>query len=177
MRRTASVALPPGRSVKKTRTSFADAAERNCVSMSSALSPRFVSATKSFPSPAICSTALTRPSANAACPATIARGPDSAPAASPSALFVIFLEILPDVACRGLAHPADQSLVENLCRVDSRIAQQMIEGDHFGDHRDVLAGIERNRDERDLHSQYFRRVGVESGAVDHCVLVPFLESH
>src|SRR5687768_1181067 len=64
IRRTAIVALPAGRSVKKTLTPSDSDRVRSLDSMSSPLSPEFDNATKTLPYPVICSTALIIPSGN-----------------------------------------------------------------------------------------------------------------
>src|SRR5687768_13847638 len=150
--------------------------------MASLVSPLFESGTNTLPVPAICSTALTRPSANPACPAIIARAEGAvssfaSASASPRCpgLFVIFLQIFPDVPRRSLAHSSDESLVEHLCRIYPGISEQVIEGDHFGDDGDVLSRIERDSDERNVDAKDCRRIGVESCPIDHRILVPLLE--
>src|SRR5687767_2899524 len=96
---------------------------------------------------------------------------------SGAGLLVIFLQVLPDVARRGLPHPTDQALVEDFGRIDPGVAEQVVERNDFGDDGDVLSGIQRNGDQGDVDAQNRRCFSIESRSIDDGVLVPLLEAH
>ena len=51
----------------------------------------------------------------------------------------------------------------------------MVHRDDLGDHRDVLAGIERDGDARDLDAEDRRRLGLEAGPLDRHPFLPLLQ--
>src|SRR5436190_4859479 len=133
--------------------------------MSSPQSPFTWIGSSISPRPVTASTAEIRPAAKSPCPATSARTPDAS--------LMVFTEIAADLGL--VPHLSDQRLVEPLGGVDAAPLQKMVHGDHFGDHGDVLAGIERNGDARDGHAEDVGRLPVEPRALDDGVVTPFLE--
>src|SRR5947208_915085 len=121
------------------------------------------------PRPVICCTADTRPAANSPWPATIARG-CAWSAEGVGSLLIVFRKISQDVG--GLTHLAHQPLVKSLGRIDAAVLQQVVEGDDFGDHGDVLPWIERDANLRELDVEDRRRHRVEARSVDGGVLIP-----
>ena len=77
----------------------------------------------------------------------------------------------------GCAHLLHQTLVESLGRIDAAVFEEMVHRDHFRDDRDVLARIERNANLRQLDFENRRHFGVEPGAIDLRVVIPFFELH
>src|SRR5438105_15956149 len=126
-------------------------------SMSSGVMPIIVSTTSLSAIPQIWPTADTRPPANSPCPTTIARG---FPGPLSDFSLMVFLEIFANVVGRSGLHAADQSLIECLGGVDARLAKQMVHRDDFGHHRDVLTGVQVNRDLGQLHIKNSRRFEV-----------------
>src|SRR5215203_496316 len=106
-------------------------------STSAALMSRLDRATNTSPRPVICPTADTRPAAKSPWPAMSAR---ASPAASDS--LIVFHQVLPNVGC--LAHASDEPFVERLGRVHAAVTQEMIHRDDFGDHGDVLPGVQEH---------------------------------
>src|SRR5258708_4444682 len=87
--------------------------------------------------------------------------------------FIVFTEIAADG--RLVAHLSDERLVEPLGRVDTAPLQQMMHRDDFGDHGDVLAGIEMNGNARNGDTENVRVLVVQSGTVHVGALTPLLE--
>src|ERR1700674_5807818 len=128
--------------------------------MSSGVIPVLDTTTILSASPQICPTAETSPAENSPWPISIARG------LSPSEALlslIVFLEVFADVARpRRVLHATDQPIVECFSRVYPRIAEQVVQRDDFGDHCDVLSGIEVDRDLGQLDFEYGRGLNVES---------------
>src|SRR5256885_76584 len=141
-------------------------------SMSSGVIPIIVSTTSLSAIPQIWPTADTRPPANSPCPTTMARG---FPGPPPDSSLMIFLEIFANVVSRRGFHAVDKSLIKCLGGVDARVAKQVIHRDDFGHHRDVLTGVEVNRNLGQLYIKNSGCLEVEAGALDHRVLIPLLE--
>src|SRR5215218_2415728 len=120
---------------------------------------------RNSPRPVTASTAEIRPAAKSPCPATSARIPDAS--------LMVFAEIAADLGL--VAHLLDERLVEPFRWIDAAPLQEMVHGDHLGDHSDVLAWIERNGDARRGHAENVRRLTVEPRALDHGIVPPFLE--
>src|SRR3954471_2593350 len=106
------------------------------------------------------------PAAKPPCPMTTARGVTAC-----ASSLMIFLEIVPDISARGELHLADELLVQRFRGIDSRVAQQVIQRDHFGDHSDVFPGIQKNRDLRELDIEDGGGCNVEARALGDCVLI------
>src|SRR6267378_3672739 len=92
-----------------------------------------------------------------------------------SGSLIVFLEVL----LRGafFAHAPDQAVVEDMRRIHAAVAQQVVHGQHFADHRQVLAGIQGHREQRQLDVEELGFLTVESGAVVFASRVPILELH
>src|SRR6185503_8175888 len=172
MRRAAIVALPAGRSVKITCAPVRASWSRRVCSMSSGVMPIIESTTSLSAMPQIWPTAETSPPANSPCPTTMARGLFGL---SPAFSFMIFLQILANVVCRRRFHATDQPLVEGFRGVYAGIAEEMVHGDDFRDHGDVLPRIEEHCHLRQLDVQNGGRLHVEPDALDDCVLIPLFQ--
>src|SRR5258705_214958 len=92
-----------------------------------------------------------------------------------SGSLIVLLEVLLQLTL--FTHAADQPVVERVRRIDAAVAQQVIHRDHFADHRQVLARVQRNRDEGHLDVEDIGFLKVEAGAVVFAVGVPVLELH
>src|SRR6188768_4390324 len=108
-----------------------------------------------------------RPAAKSPWPATSARMPDES--------LMVFAEIAADLGL--VAYLLNQRLVEPPRWIDAAPLQEMVHGDHLGDHGDVLAGIERDGDARRGHAEDVGRLAVEPRTLDDGVVPPFLELH
>src|SRR5688572_2688737 len=100
------------------------------------------------------------------CAAMIATG-------SPS--LIVFLEILTDGRRLRRLHALHESLVERFGGVHAAVAKQMIQGDDFGHHCDVLSWVERDQHLGELHAENCRRRAIEPGSIHGRRLVPLLE--
>src|SRR6266850_1914753 len=92
-----------------------------------------------------------------------------------SGSLIVFLEVL--LRRPFFAHAADQPVVERMRRIHAAIAQQVVHGEHFADHRQVLAGVQGHREERQLDVEQLGFLTVESGAVVFASGIPILELH
>src|SRR6185503_4965917 len=92
-----------------------------------------------------------------------------------SGSLIVLLEVLLHRAF--FAHAADQPFVEVLRRIDAAVAQQVVHRDHLTDHGQVLAGVQRDRDERQLGVEQLGFLQIEPGAVVFACGVPILELH
>src|SRR6267378_2382999 len=92
-----------------------------------------------------------------------------------SGSLIVFLEVL--LRRPFFAHAADQPVVEGVRRIDAAIAQQVVHREHFADHRQVLAGVQRHGKERQLDVEQLGFLTVESGAVVFASSVPIFELH
>src|SRR4051812_46605663 len=117
------------------------------------------------PRPVICCTADTRPAANSPCPATIARGGADPEEAS---LLIVFLKVLLQVGTT--AHLSHEPFIEALGGIDAAVLEQVVHGDDFGDHGDVLSRVERHAHHRDADIKDYLGVAVQARAVDWCVV-------
>src|SRR5690349_6289704 len=117
------------------------------------------------PRPVTASTAEMRPAAKSPWPATSARF-------AVGSLMVV-TEIAADLGL--VTHLLDQRFVEALGGIDAAPLEKMVHGDHLGDHGDVLAGIERDRDARGGDTEDVGGLAVEPRALDDRVVPPLLE--
>src|SRR5438105_15849208 len=72
---------------------------------------------------------------------------------------------------------ADEPLIEIARGVNARVTQQVIEGNHLRNNRDVFSGIEWHSYEGNLQVEYRGRECIETRAVDDRILIPILELH
>src|SRR3954462_194001 len=93
----------------------------------------------------------------------------------PVSSFMIFLEILLNVARRGCLHAADQAVVECFGGIDAGIAQQVVHGDYLGHYGDVLSGVQKHSDLRQVDIKDSCGFHVDTDALHHCVLIPLLQ--
>src|SRR5256714_1794703 len=114
----------------------------------------------------------TKPPANSPWPTTIARG---FPGPPPESSLMIFLQVFTDVIRRCRFHSAHKAVVEGFGGIDAGVAQQMVHGNHLGDHGDVLARIQEDGDLRQLDVEYGRGLHVETRALDNRVLIPLFQ--
>src|SRR6185312_7348378 len=154
---------PPGRSTKIIAGPSPTASRRRSASWS-VPQPSLETAVSALSIPVMARTAATIACATAAWDTMM-----------PRSSLIVFLEVLLRIAL--LFHPLDQPLVERRGRVHTAVAQQMIHGHHFADHREVLAGIERHRHERNPHIEQLGALLVEPGPVVFARGVPVLELH
>src|SRR5512144_2276437 len=120
------------------------------------------------PRPVICCTADTSPAANSPWPATMARGRMISVGSSVS-LLIVFPKIHQDI--RWFAHLTHEPLVESFGGIDSAVLQQMIQRDHFRDHRDVLSRIQRDAHLRELDVENARGFRLQARSVDRRFLI------
>src|SRR3954471_20350743 len=90
-------------------------------------------------------------------------------------LLIVLLQVAAHVGRR--AHLLLEALVESRRRIHAAVLEQVIQRDHLGDHRDILARIERNADLRQLDVEDCGRLTIEARAIDDGVLMPVLELH
>src|ERR1700694_3643887 len=64
---------------------------------------------------------------------------------------IVFSQVF--AALRRPPHLRDQTLVEALGGVDPAVAQQQVKGNDFREHGDVLAGVQRHLDLRDIDAE------------------------
>jgi hypothetical protein len=88
---------------------------------------------------------------------------------------MVFLKVCLDVAGSRSLHASDQSFIERLGGVDSRVAKQVIQRDYFRNHRDVFARVQKHRDLGQLDSENGSSLDVETSTLHYGVLVPLLE--
>src|SRR5690606_2178498 len=93
--------------------------------------------------------------------------------------FIVLLQILAHARhrligppCIAPLHAFDQPFVELLRRVVPRVAQQQVHRDDFRDHRDVLAGVERDRHGGKRHAEDLRRRAVQARTLVRLRTIP-----
>src|SRR5882757_5299455 len=156
---------PPGRSTNSTAGPSPTAARSRSV-RSSVPQPSFETGVRTSSSPVIVLTAVTRASATAAWETITPRS---------GVLLIVFLEIVLHLAL--VAHTPDEPLVEGGRGVHAGVAQQVIHRDDFANDREVLAGVERHRHQRQRHVEQLRVLLIEPGAVVLARVVPIFELH
>src|SRR5678815_2153951 len=88
-------------------------------------------------------------------------------------LLIVFLEIARHVV--SPAHLPHEPFVETFGGIHAAVLQQVIHRDHFGDHRDVFARVERHTHHRYVDVEDALRLAIETGAVDRRLVIPLLE--
>src|ERR1700682_3467260 len=98
-------------------------------------------------------------------------------ASDSSLLLMILLKIFANVGGSGSLHPLDESVIERFGGVDTRVPQEVVEGNDLGDDGDVLPGVQEYRDLRKLHLEHRGGLYVEAGSLHDGILVPLFELH
>src|SRR5260221_13883220 len=86
---------------------------------------------------------------------------------------IVFLEVF--LRRPLFAHAADQPVVERMRGIHAAVAQQVIHGDDFTDHRQVLSRVQGHGDERQIDVEELGLLQVEAGAIVLTPGVPALE--
>src|SRR5213592_591155 len=153
---------PPGRSTNRT-AGLSPIARARRAARAPESHPSLLTATSASLTPVIAATADNSACATAACETITPR----------VGSLIVFLEILQHFAALG--HAVEQPLVELPRGVDAAVAQQMVHRHDLADHRQVLAGVERHRDQGQRHVQEPGRLAVQAGAVVLARRVPVLQ--
>src|SRR5690606_24059922 len=85
---------------------------------------------------------------------------------------IILLEVL-----GGTGYVVPEALVEERGRIHAGVFQQVVQRNHFGDYRDVLARVQRHDDAREIDAEDLGGLGVEAGAVVVRLFVPCFQMH
>src|ERR687887_1289610 len=79
---------------------------------------------------------------------------------TPCSSLIIFFEVRLHPAF--FAHAANEPLVERIRRIHAAVTQQMIHGDDFADHGQILARVQRDGHERELDVEQRGALLIES---------------
>src|SRR5207237_1815200 len=83
---------------------------------------------------------------------------------------IVLLEVLLQLS--ALRQALEQPVVERAGRVHAAVAEQVVHRDDLADHGQVLAGVERHRDEREGHIEHPGLLAVDAGAIVPATGVP-----
>src|SRR4029077_1406605 len=155
---------PPGRSTNSTAGLVPIACVRRSAS-APVSQPSFDTGMSASFTPVIAATAASSACATAACDTITPR----------RGSLIVLLEIFLQLA--ALRHPLEQTVVERAGRIHAAVAEQVVHRDDLADHREVLAGVQRDRDHREGHVEHARRLAVDPGAVVLAAGVPLVELH